>query len=199
MTRGVDAVWREGSSADAVHRSDFHRDEETGTFLDVLEEGDLAGRPPAVQGPRGMGAVVMNKTGLAPANHIYYSRYMDREATILALAALAQATRLDAFRLLVKHEPEGLPQGELAQKLAVPQNTLSSHLNILARAGLIRSERHSRSIIYRADLMRLRDLMLYLVRDCCGSRPELCEPLIEELTTPCCPPHKSKKKRQAHA
>jgi ArsR family transcriptional regulator, arsenate/arsenite/antimonite-responsive transcriptional repressor len=120
---------------------------------------------------------------------------MDELSTILALAALAQPTRLDAFRLLVKYEPEGLPAGELARLLEVPQNTFSSHLNILAHAGLVRGERHSRSIIYRADLTRLHDVTLFLVKDCCGGRPELCDPLIADLT-PCCPP---KKKGKAHA
>jgi ArsR family transcriptional regulator, arsenate/arsenite/antimonite-responsive transcriptional repressor len=83
---------------------------------------------------------------------------------------------------------------ELALLLGVPQNTLSSHLNILARAGLVRSERQSRSIIYRADLAQLRETMLFLVKDCCGGRPELCAPLVADLT-PCCPPKKGK----AHA
>jgi len=123
---------------------------------------------------------------------------MDNEETILALAALAQPTRLDAFQLLVKHEPDGLPQGELADMLGVPQNTLSSHLNILTRAGLVRSERRSRSVIYRADLARLRDVTVYLVKDCCGGRPELCEPLIEDLKAPCCPPQRSSKGKKAH-
>lgn len=112
---------------------------------------------------------------------------MDNESTILALAALAQSTRLDVFRLLVRHEPDGLPAGDLARELATPHNTMSSHLGILARAGLIRGERHSRSIIYRANLDRLREMTLFLVKDCCGGRPELCEPLIADLT-PCCPP-----------
>jgi DNA-binding transcriptional ArsR family regulator len=123
---------------------------------------------------------------------------MDKETSILVYAALAQTTRLDAFRLLVEREPDGLPQGELAQLLEVPQNTLSSHLNILARAGLVRSERQSRSIIYRADLERLRDVTLYLIKDCCGGRAELCAPLIAELT-PCCQPAaggRSKKKEK---
>ncbi|WP_297298435.1 metalloregulator ArsR/SmtB family transcription factor [uncultured Methylovirgula sp.] len=123
---------------------------------------------------------------------------MDREETILALAALAQPTRLDAFRLLVKHEPDGLPQGELAEQLGVPQNTLSSHLNILTRAGLVRSARHSRSVIYRADLARLRDVTLYLVKDCCGGRAELCEPLVAELKAPCCPPQRASRRKKAH-
>ncbi len=97
-------------------------------------------------------------------HYIHYSGYMDDMDTILALAALAQPTRLQAFRLLVQHEPEGLAAGELARLLDVPQNTLSAHLAILARAALVRSERQSRSIIYRADLERLRDVTLYLVK-----------------------------------
>ena len=74
---------------------------------------------------------------------------------ILALSALAQETRLDVFRLLVKHEPGGLPAGDIAKELAVPHNTLSSHLSILARADLVSSERRSRSIVYRANLATL--------------------------------------------
>ena len=114
---------------------------------------------------------------------------MDSACAIAALGALAQSTRLDTFRLLVKHEPDGLPAGEVARLLNIPQNTMSSHLSTLARAGLVRSERQSRSIIYRADLERLQDLMLFLVKDCCGGRADLCAPLIAALT-PCCPPEK---------
>lgn len=114
---------------------------------------------------------------------------MEQENAILALAALAQPTRLQAFNLLVRHEPDGLPAGDVAKTLAVPQNTMSSHLSILARAGLIRPERRSRLVVYRADIAALRELTLYLVKDCCGGRAELCEPLIAELS-PCCPPLK---------
>lgn len=112
---------------------------------------------------------------------------MESENVILALAALAQPTRLDTFRLLVKHEPEGLPAGDIARELAVPHNTMSSHLGILSRAGLVRSERRSRSIIYRADLDELREVVTFLLKDCCGGHPGLCAPLIESLS-PCCPP-----------
>ena len=101
---------------------------------------------------------------------------MESEQVILALAALAQSTRLDVFTLLVKHEPEGLAAGEIAKVLAVPQNTMSSHLAILARAGLVLSERRSRSIIYRADLARLGGVVTFLLEDCCGGRADLCAP-----------------------
>jgi ArsR family transcriptional regulator, arsenate/arsenite/antimonite-responsive transcriptional repressor len=119
---------------------------------------------------------------------------MESETTILAFAALAQQTRLEAFRTLVAHEPHGLPAGELARLLAVPQNTLSAHLNVLARGGLVEGTRQSRSIIYRARLDGLRELMVFLVKDCCGGHPDLCEPLLEGLAQPCCP-SKSKKRK----
>ena len=120
---------------------------------------------------------------------------MESEQAILALAALAQPTRLDVFRLLVKHEPEGLAAGDVAKALAVPQNTMSSHLGVLSRAGLVTAERFSRSIVYRADLDAFRSVMLFMLRDCCDGRPEICAPLIEGLT-PCCPPAR---KKRAHA
>ncbi len=113
---------------------------------------------------------------------------MDMQTATTALAALSQPTRLETFRLLVRHEPDGLAAGEIARQLDIPQNTMSSHLAVLTRAGLASGERQSRSIIYRADLNGLRDLMLYLVKDCCGGRAELCAPLIADLTAPCCPP-----------
>jgi ArsR family transcriptional regulator, arsenate/arsenite/antimonite-responsive transcriptional repressor len=112
---------------------------------------------------------------------------MESEHAILVFAALAQSTRLDTFRLLVKSEPEGVPAGELARTIGVPQNTMSSHLATLARAGLIIGERHSRSIIYRANLRTFQDLTLFMIQDCCGGSPELCVPLLESLQ-PCCPP-----------
>lgn len=112
---------------------------------------------------------------------------MDDITIIEALAALAQPTRLAAFRLIVAHEPQGLPAGEIARKLDVPQNTMSSHLAQLARAGLLSSDKRGRTIIYRAEIDRMRAVMGYLVNDCCGGRPELCTPLIEDIT-PCCVP-----------
>lgn len=112
-------------------------------------------------------------------------------SAIEAFAALSQQTRLDAFRLIIRHEPHGLPAGEIARRLDVPQNTMSSHLAVLSRAGLISSERHSRSIIYRAEIDKVRELASFLVTDCCGGRPELCEPLVAEFT-PCCTPWKEK-------
>jgi DNA-binding transcriptional ArsR family regulator len=110
---------------------------------------------------------------------------MDDSSALSALAALSQATRLQTFRLLVSREPDGVPAGELAREIGVPQNTLSTHLSILANAGLVHGERHSRSIIYRADIERLRQVVLFLLKDCCGGRPELCAPLIADLSPRC--------------
>ena len=114
---------------------------------------------------------------------------MESEQAILALAALAQPTRLSVFRLLVKHEPEGLAAGDIAKALAVPQNTMSAHLAILARAGLVMSERKSRSIIYRANLVTFQDLTSFMVEDCCGGRADLCAPVAA------CKPAQSKRQK----
>ena len=118
---------------------------------------------------------------------------MEDEQAVLALAALAQSTGLQAFRTLVQHEPEGLAAGALARALEVPQNTLSAHLAILSRAELVTSERRSRSIVYRANLSAFQGIALFLLQDCCGGRPEICAPVVESLK-PCCPPKRKKEK-----
>lgn len=115
---------------------------------------------------------------------------MESHTAIAVFAALSQPTRIGAFRLLMRSEQGGLAAGEVARRLDVPQNTLSTHLAILERAGLISSERRGRSIIYRAELDRVRQVASFLVNDCCGGRPELCEPLVAEFT-PCCRPTES--------
>lgn len=117
---------------------------------------------------------------------------MESEGVILALAALAQPTRLDVFRLLVRHEPDGLAAGDIARTLAVPQNTMSSHLAILTRAKLVQAKRTGRSIIYRASLANFQEVVLFMLTDCCGGKPEICGPVIEGLT-PCCPPKRKVK------
>ena len=112
---------------------------------------------------------------------------MESENALAALSALAQPTRMDAFRALVKTAPDGIAAGELARTLGVPANTLSSHLAILAQAGLVRSVRHSRSITYSAELDALRAVIAFLLKDCCGGNPAICTPLVAELQ-PCCSP-----------
>ncbi|MGV8854073.1 MAG: ArsR/SmtB family transcription factor [Devosia sp.] len=112
---------------------------------------------------------------------------MESNQALDVFTALSQATRLHAFRLVIAHEPDGLPAGDIARQLDVPQNTMSTHLAILNRAGLIAAERQGRSIVYRAVLDQVRAIANFLVQDCCGGRPELCEPLIADIT-PCCSP-----------
>ncbi|MCX7319426.1 MAG: metalloregulator ArsR/SmtB family transcription factor [Hyphomicrobiales bacterium] len=120
---------------------------------------------------------------------------MENEQAVLALAALAQGTRMEAFRTLMKHEPEGLAAGDLARLLEVPQNTLSAHLSILARAGLVVSERRSRSIVYRAEITALQAVIVFMLQDCCGGRPEFCAPVIEQLSACCTPINRKAKER----
>lgn len=106
---------------------------------------------------------------------------MDELTALAGLAALSQPTRLATFRLLVKQAPEGIAAGEIARLLDTPQNTMSTHLSVLARAGLVTSERHSRSIIYRASFEGARDLVQFLLTDACGDRPEISEPIAKAL------------------
>lgn len=108
---------------------------------------------------------------------------MDESGAIGCFSALAQETRLAAFRLLVSHAPAGLPAGTVARRLGVPHNTISAHLAVLARAHLVVSHRESRSIIYRADLDQMQETVRFLVADCCDGRPEVCNPLLASLAT----------------
>ena len=106
---------------------------------------------------------------------------METDQALGAFAALSQDTRLEAFRLLIKHEPQGVAAGELARLLSVPQNTLSAHLNVLTHANLVTSERRSRSIIYRARLDRLEALLLFLMQDCCNGRPDVSTQVMKSV------------------
>ena len=97
------------------------------------------------------------------------------------LGSLAQPTRLAAFRRLLAVHPESLPAGEIARLCEVPHNTMSTHLGILNRAGLIAVERQGRVMNYRADLRAFRGLLRFLTRDCCNGRPDLCGDLARLL------------------
>lgn len=106
---------------------------------------------------------------------------MDEINASRAFAALSQPIRLSVFRLLVKAGTNGMRAGDIADRLVTRQNTMSANLAVLARAGLLRSQRSGREIRYFADLDGMRALLGYLMEDCCGGRPELCRPLIEEI------------------
>ena len=109
---------------------------------------------------------------------------MTDDDALSCLAALSHPTRLAAFRLLVKAEPEGLSTGDLVAATGLSQSTFSTHLAVLVAAGLVMPQKHGRQMIQRVDIVRLRGLLLFLAKDCCGGRSDLCEPLIAELT--CC-------------
>jgi ArsR family transcriptional regulator len=111
-----------------------------------------------------------------------------------ALAALGQPTRLEIFRLLVRREPAGLPAGAIAETIGCPHNTLSTHLSILARAGLVRGSRDGRSIVYRANIDAMRSLVTFLVTDCCDGHPEMCDVQDALSASGCCAPSTKRKR-----
>lgn len=95
-----------------------------------------------------------------------------------AFAALSQASRLSVVRLLVKAGPSGISAGEIARELSIPAPTMSFHLKELERAGIILSRKNGRKVIYAADYGGLRDLIDFLLADCCGGDKRLCGPYI---------------------
>lgn len=110
---------------------------------------------------------------------------MKETHAIDALGALAQTTRLGAFRALVAAGPDGIAAGDLARALDVPPPTLSFHLRDLENAGLVASAREGRSIRYTADFEAMTALVGFLTDNCCGGNPALCAPAAA------CPPVKS--------
>lgn len=103
-----------------------------------------------------------------------------------SLSALAQETRLDVFRFLMRHLPNGVPAGDLAAEFDVPASTMSAHLAILTRAGLTRSERDGRTIYYAAELGGIKGLLEFLVKDCCNGKSNACNKLLDAVLNPCC-------------
>jgi len=95
---------------------------------------------------------------------------MKTSLAVDSLAALAQETRLNIFRLLVQNAPKGLPAGDIAGRLKLPGPTLSFHLNILAATQLIAPHRNGRSISYSPNFQNVNRLMNYLMENCCGER-----------------------------
>lgn len=109
---------------------------------------------------------------------------MDISKTTSAFSALSQPTRLEVFRLLLKAGAEGMPAGEIGEQLHVRQNTMSANLSVLLHSGLVRNQRQGRTIRYFVEFDRLRDLLGFLMEDCCGGRPELCQPVLDEIACP---------------
>ena len=124
---------------------------------------------------------------------------MESITAIDRLSALAQPGRLDVFRLLVRAGPDGIAAGDIAASLGTAPNTLSAQLTILVHAGLIAGTREGRVIRYAARLESLSELIVYLMEDCCGGRPEICLPVQEAARAACCAPGTTKARRSLRA
>jgi DNA-binding transcriptional ArsR family regulator len=96
---------------------------------------------------------------------------METLEVVEALGALAQASRLTIFRLLVQAGPQGLAAGEIARRLGIPNATLSFHLKELAHAGLVQSRQESRFLYYSANFITMNALLAFLTENCCQGEP----------------------------
>lgn len=111
---------------------------------------------------------------------------MESQHALDAFGALSQETRLAAFRRLVKAGKPGLTAGEIAQELAVPASTLSTHLGLLERARLIRSWRVQRNIFYAVEFAGVQRLLAFLMEDCCQRRADLVGDVARRVAKTCC-------------
>jgi len=116
--------------------------------------------------PRTKKALAVDETG------------MNQTRALECFAALAQESRLTILRLLIREAPSGLAVGEIARRLDILPSTLSSHLGVLRRTGLVQSTRHRREIHYAADLEGMRKLIRFLLEDCCHGDSSECERLL---------------------
>lgn len=110
---------------------------------------------------------------------------METAEAMTAFAALAQRTRLEVLRLLIKAGADGMASGEIGAALGVKPNTMSTNLSILHQARLVRNERQGRTIRYYADMDGVAGLLTYLLEDCCGGHAEECRPLLADIVTRC--------------
>lgn len=109
---------------------------------------------------------------------------MDQTSAIDAFAALAHETRLSVFRLLVREGPEGVPALEIARQLGAKPSTLSGHLAILKRAGLVSATRRQKEILYAPRLGAIDEIVLFLLADCCGGDPGACAGALPSRCAP---------------
>lgn len=106
---------------------------------------------------------------------------MQNTAAIDCFSALAHESRLRVFKLLVRKEPEGLPVGEISRRLDIVPSTLSGHLSVLKRAGLLNARRQQREIIYTANLAVMNELICFMLADCCEGKAENCNEILSLL------------------
>lgn len=132
--------------------------------------------------PEAPDPVIRGRQNVAPNKHFNYSINMDTKTAVAALGALAQETRLDIFRQLVRAGPAGLPVGTIAARLGVEANgRLSFHLKELVGAGLASSSQSGRFVYYAANYPAMNALLAHLTEACCagepcGAPPPLCSP-----------------------
>ncbi|PWR02476.1 transcriptional regulator [Meridianimarinicoccus roseus] len=118
---------------------------------------------------------------------------MEKTAALDSLSALAQPTRLDVFRLLMQAGPAtGMAAGDISSALGIRANTLSANLSVLLAAGLVRKRRNGRSIRYFPETDQMRELLTFLMEDCCGGNPDLCAPFSARTTAEAAPCDKDK-------
>ena len=115
---------------------------------------------------------------------------MKTKEAVIALAALAQETRLSIFRLLVKAGPKGVTAGRIGEELNVPAPTLSFHLKELSHAGLVTSRQEGRFIYYSVDFAYMATVMAFLTENCCEGMPKACLSIIQAAVSECCPPNR---------
>lgn len=127
---------------------------------------------------------------LVSYNYICSIDRMNDDQAVASLSALAHVDRLAAFRLMVKAGPEGLPSGEIAERLAIPPTRMSFHLATLERSGLVASRRDGRRVLYAASYNDMRKLLSFITKDCCGGDAAFCGDLVS-LASPSCSPARS--------
>lgn len=141
--------------------------------------------------------IFRNRGQSLPAHHFDDTRIVEMNSidAVAAMGALAHEHRLAVYRMLVKAGPEGMSAGDIASEVGVPASSMSFHLALLNRAGLVTQRRESRSLIYAADFDAMNGLLAYLVEDCCQGHPEVCAPMAEAVNrAACCPPKKRSRK-----
>ena len=106
---------------------------------------------------------------------------MNTSEAVDAFSALSHETRLTVFKLLLKEGEQGLSAGVIARRLDVQPSTLTAHLHILKRSGLLQSTRQQQKIVYSADVQGTRNLLLFLTQECCQGHPEICSDLFDSV------------------
>ena len=115
-----------------------------------------------------------------------------------AFGALSQETRLAILRYLIRNGAGAIAAGKIAEEVGVAPSTFSFHVAALERAGLVRSERDQRKILYSANLNGVRELLTFLLDDCCGGHPEICANLFPSIVAEaCCAPAPAKTRKRA--